>query len=248
VNETKRFFVPLPWDFFDAWAVDRRVKRVHVLTAVYVAARCFEAKNTGGGVAPIELGTVARLCDYKPEWIRRALHDLREWGWIDFEAGDGGDPAWRVRLTGLSLDNPPPTPLQHLSNSEPPPSWRGLSNSSPTGEAANPHAERESVSNTSPSSASEEPHIRDETIREREKSLSGEGETDWVSRDKGPPRVKRRDDGSLDWYGESLPGEEGVLADGQALVDAGLAEWGDGDAPRLLDDDELHELEERFDG
>jgi len=37
-----------------------------------------------------------------------------------------------------------------------------------------------------------------------------------------------------------------VLADGHALVDAGLAEWGDGDAPRLLDDDELHELEERF--
>jgi len=244
VNEPKRFFVPLPWEFFDAWHVGRRVKRRHVLTAFYVAARCFEAKNTGGGVAPIELATVARLCDYKPESIRRALHDLREWGWIGFEAGDGGDPAWRVWPTGLSLDNPPPRPLQHLSNSEPPPSWRGLSKSSHDEEAANPHDERESVSNPSQSGTSEEPRIRDETIREREKSLSGEGETDWVSRDRGAPRVTRRDDGSLDWSGESLPREEGVLADCRALVDAGLAEWRDGDATQLRDDNELHE--ERF--
>lgn len=40
------------------------------------------------------------------------------------------------------------------------------------------------------------------------------------------PRVRRLRDGSLRWSGEPQEGAEGVLADAQALVDAGVAEWG----------------------
>jgi hypothetical protein len=166
-GESKPFFVPLPWEFFDAWLVDQRVKRTHVLCAFYVAARCFEAKNTGAGVAPIELSTVARLCSVSPETIRRTLHDLRRWGWIDFEAGDGGDPAWRIWLTGLSLEEPSPRPLHDLSTKAPAPVWRGLSTASPDSEGANPHRETEHDSTTSPQSDSAETPIRDETKREK---------------------------------------------------------------------------------
>jgi hypothetical protein len=113
------FFIPLPWDFFEAWLVDARVKPIHVLGAHYIAARCFEARTTGGGIAPVELSTVACLCGVSTETIRRKLHDLREWGGVDLQAGDGADPAWRIWLTGLSLDETSPRPLHDLSTNTP---------------------------------------------------------------------------------------------------------------------------------
>jgi hypothetical protein len=43
----------------------------------------------------------------------------------------------------------------------------------------------------------------------------------------GPPHVEVADDGGLLWSNEAREGEQGVLDDLQALVDAGLAEWVD---------------------
>lgn len=39
------------------------------------------------------------------------------------------------------------------------------------------------------------------------------------------PRVKQARDGSLIWTGEPQEGAEGILADAEALVDAGIARW-----------------------
>ena len=44
-----------------------------------------------------------------------------------------------------------------------------------------------------------------------------------------PLRVERNADGSLEWSAEPREGEARVLADAQALVDAGLAEWSEDD-------------------
>lgn len=166
MNKTVRFFIPVPWEFYDAWSVDRRVKPTHVLTALYVAARCFEARNTSGGTASVELSTLARLCDVGTEMIRRRLHDLRDWGWLDFEPGDGGDPAWRIWLTGLSLDEPSPPPLHHLSTETASPSWKGLSTDTPEPSDANPQEQRDSSSTTSPQRETRPRDRRDETKRE----------------------------------------------------------------------------------
>jgi hypothetical protein len=78
---------------------------------------------------------------------------------------------------------------------------------------ANPHGDGARARNTSPTGVSRKPPIRDETIRD-EKNPSGEGNN------------------------TNVVGEE---AEGP-LVDAGLAEWRDGDASKFLDHDELHEL------
>jgi hypothetical protein len=243
-----RFFIPLPWEFFDAWLVDRRVKRTHVLTALYIAARCFEARNTGGGIAPIELSTVARLCAVSPETIRRTLHDLREWGWVDFEAGDGGDPAWRVWLTGLSLEGTSPRPLHDLSTKAPPPVWRGLSTASHESGRANPLRERERTSTTSPQSDSAETPIRDETRPQEKKTenLPSKGrnendvgkttaaETDPAITDRLIALAKReRPD-------RPLPGDDGFLDFIAAAVHAGHIDTGE-----ALEREQTHKLVRR---
>jgi hypothetical protein len=250
VSQQPRFFIPLPWAFFDAWLVDRRVKRTHVLSAVYVAARCFEVKNTGHGIAPIELSTIARLCNASTETIRRTLHDLRSWGWIDFRAGHGGDPAWRIWVTGLSLEGPSPRPRNDLSTETPPAAWRGLSTAAQVGADANQHGDRTQPSPTSPQSVSGEPPKRNETRpqeKNNRKPLSEEeldnvlGEGTKRENDRflaalrevnarPPVRVEVDKDGSLDWHGEPQEGEQGFLDDCEALVDAGLATWVEGPA------------------
>ena len=101
-----------------------------------------------------------------PEMIRRRLHDLRDWGWLDFQAGDGGDPAWKIWLTGLSLEEPSPRPLHDLSTETPPPQWRGLSTDSPPPTNANPHGRRIQPPPTSPQSETRPLDRRYETRRE----------------------------------------------------------------------------------
>jgi hypothetical protein len=229
VSEDRRFFVPIPWDFFGAWLVDQRVKRTHVLSALYVAGRCFEARNTSGGVAPIELSTLARLCGVdSTETIRRWLHDLRDWGWIDFQPGDGGNPAWRIWLTGLSLDEPCPRPRHDLSTEPDPVLWRALSTAAQAKIDASPLPDGDQPSSTSPQSVSGEPPKRYET-RPQEKNNRNhipEEELDHVlGETTARVRVAQVEGGSLAWSGESLEGERGLLEDCQALVDAGIAHW-----------------------
>lgn len=46
-----------------------------------------------------------------------------------------------------------------------------------------------------------------------------------LAREAVRPRVRQARDGSLIWTGEPQEGAEGVLADAEALVDAGIAAW-----------------------
>lgn len=46
-----------------------------------------------------------------------------------------------------------------------------------------------------------------------------------LAREAERPKVRRLPDGSLAWSGAPQEGAEGLLADAQALVDAGIAEW-----------------------
>jgi hypothetical protein len=268
VSNAPRFFIPLPWEFFDAWLLERRVKRTHILSAFYIAARCFEARNTSGGVAPIELSTVARLCDVSTETIRRALHDLREWGWLDFQAGDGGDPAWRLWLTGLSIESGSPRPLHDLSTETPPPTWRALSTDASDLTGANPRDERESAPSASPQRDRSKSPKRDETRPQETKTKNPRSEekldhvvVETTATDPGvtdrlvakierpeqqrneaaPVDVEQAGDGSIVWSREAQEGEAGVLADCDALVNAGLGEWIEDDGDRLLNGEELAE-------
>jgi hypothetical protein len=45
-----------------------------------------------------------------------------------------------------------------------------------------------------------------------------------------PVHVEQADDGSLVWSGEAQEGEQALIADFQALVDAGVGEWRENDA------------------
>lgn len=227
----KPFYVGLPWEFFDAWLTDRRIRRTHVLTALYVAGRCFEAKNTGGGIAPVELSVLARLCRVSTETIRRTLHDLHDWGCLDFHAGDGGDPAWRIWLTGLSLDEGSARPLHTLPTKRPASVGRGLPTHAPEPTSASAHEERLSVPSTSPQNESA---VRtNETNRTDKRTITEEKLDHLLGKATRPASLETPDDDldSLPTWIAALPNpERSFLAElHDEFVVNGDGRWLDGD-------------------
>jgi hypothetical protein len=250
-------FVPVPLRFFEALTAGD-LDATHVMVGVLIAHRCYEVKNTAGGVATVRLTTLADLCGVSDDTIERKLDGLRASGWIDLERPKQGQRiGWRIWLRGLSLDRNadtssvrPPHHLRTTSAKDPPPVRKSSSAEAPGGEGAIPHGKRDRSSAPPPQVDSAEP--TNETRRdERRKPLwvggdvlgkSTEADFDRYGTgrmlaalaaldDDGPPvRVEVADDGSLTWSGDPQEGEQGFLDDCQALVDAGLATWLEGPA------------------
>jgi hypothetical protein len=150
-------FTLIPRRFTDAHIADE-LDAVHVLIGLHIAARCYEVLNTSNGVAPIRLSWLAELCEVSEETVRRKLHELRDGGWLDFEApAPGQRSAWRIWQIGLAHDEAgtsraPQT--YHRPTTETPLSlWSSSSTDAPPEEHAIPHGERERTSTRAPQDA-----------------------------------------------------------------------------------------------
>jgi hypothetical protein len=163
------------------------------------------------------------------EWLRRRLHDLRDQGWIEFDDLKAGQRRpWVFRLARTAIDGEidrPPTDLQLETPSE----LELTSNSSAGPRLSSPPPARPSERSRPPTAeTSREEKRREEIFLEGGKYdhvLGKTTEGDAAQFNGEPVQVERRLGGSLAWSGASIEGEEGVLADCQALVDAGFAEW-----------------------
>jgi hypothetical protein len=202
------------------------------------------------GETIITLEELARLIGWphSAEWLRQKLHALQDAGWIDFdEPRRARNAAWTFRLVRAAIDgqtHEPPTVLQLETPSE----LEVTSNSAQAEDPSSPQPESVSEESEPPSDSSLE---QSRAKTEIENRCSEETKIDHVVRKTtaaepdpflaayerlerngaGPPvRVEQADDGSLVWTGEPQDGEQGLLNDLQALVDAGLGEWIEHDA------------------
>ena len=142
-------FVPIR--FVDAFENDE-VNRGQFTLGCYVAALCYRAKNTSGGVATVRLAALAELFETSVETIRRNLHAL-EPNWVECEVGTG-QRAWQIRCTGLASPAQAPRDLHARSTSEGPQMWSSTSTETSTDELppddAKPPAESISVPSQPP--------------------------------------------------------------------------------------------------
>jgi hypothetical protein len=178
-------FTALPRRFTDAHIADE-LDGLHVLLGLHISARCYEVANTSRGIAAIRLSWLAELCAANVETIRRKLHDLRQRGWIDFDAPDPGQRiAWRIWLTGLARqpEDSKQAPHQlHTSSTETrPPVWSS-SSTDLRGEKASILLEQSDGGLAqAPHALSAQGDRRNETRREeraKEQPLSEEGNYD----------------------------------------------------------------------
>jgi hypothetical protein len=212
-------FTAVPRRFTDAHIADE-LDATHVLLGLHLAARCYEVVNTAGGVAAVRLAVLAELCEVSNETARRKLHELRELGWIDFDAPEPGQRvAWRIWLTGLAREDESDArstraPYQlHTSSTKDPPSVWSSSSTGPRPHVGEiPYGESVSTSTRAPQREAPVSDRRDETRRE-ENSLSKENYDHLVGKTTGEAAA------------EALERERAFLADCQALVSAGLARW-----------------------
>jgi hypothetical protein len=106
-------FVPIR--FYDALELDDVTLRQFQL-AVYVARRCYEAKNMSDGWAVVATKPLAERFEVSEDTITRDLHAL-ELDWIQCDVKPGRR-AWRIRLTGLASPAQPPRDLRTSSAPE----------------------------------------------------------------------------------------------------------------------------------
>lgn len=201
-----------------------------------------------GAEAIYTLEELGRLIGWprSDEWLRQKLHALRDSRWIDFdEPRPGPNAAWIFRLKRAAIDGEgaeSPTNLQLRTPSE----LEINSNSAETEKPSNMQPERVSEpieSPTGPSLEQSRAESETKTIRSEEKLDHAEGKTTatdpavtdrLIAKVKAPDRnasravVEQAGDGPLVWSGEQRDGEQGLVEDCHALVDAGLAEWTDG--------------------
>jgi len=242
-------FTAVPRRFTDAHIADE-LDALHVLIGLHVAARCYEVRNTSGGVAAIRLSSLAELCERHPQTIRLRLESLKERGWIGFEKPKPGQhTAWKIWLTGLEVDfgnaGRAANQLNASSTRTTPPTLSTSSTAPGSGMGAIPLGERDN-SPPPPQHVSSTP-TTNETRREekrttKSKPLSeekldhvlGEGTSGETDRSLAachkvnahpPARVEVDEDGSLRWNREPQEGEQSFLDDCQALVDVGIASW-----------------------
>jgi hypothetical protein len=209
-------FTAVPRRFTDAHIADE-LDAAHVVIGVHVAARCYEVRNTAGGVAALRLSALAELCGVSDETVRRKLHELRERRWIDFTPpGSGQRAAWRVWLTGLARDRESsraPQQLHSSSTKDPPPVWSSSSTGLPGSGTGIPLGNTESTSTPAPQDEVPVPDRRNETRRD-ETFLTEENYDHVVGKTTAKtPELERA-----------------FLADCQALVDEGQARWVENEA------------------
>jgi hypothetical protein len=257
------FWAPIPLDFDQAFKNGDLTPGAY-LVGCHLAFESYRSKNTDAGVVTLHVSTLAELCDVHRQTIRRALHSLEHKGWIRFAVQERQQGPWRITLTGLAKPDEGPT-CNTPATSDPPPMLQAAATPPAGPEGASPHPESASRSpSLQPSRARIDETRRDQkgpkaNPRSEEKLDHVVGETtatdpgttarliakierpDHHRIDAPPVQVEQAEDGSLVWSGEPKKGEAGVLADCDALVNAGLGEWIDDDGARLSDD-ELAEL------
>jgi hypothetical protein len=199
--------------------------------------------------------------------LLRELKSLRPL-WLDFDSSPGQRGPYTFLLTGLAViretegEPQPPHDLRknrsisaevELPHAE---VLRAASNDSQSRESPpqEPPQTAEALSSLTSSEGSEVKAASEEKVDQAlgKTTATDQGVTDRLvakierpehQRNEAPPvHVEQADDRSLVWSGEAQEGEAGVLADCQALVDAGLGEWIEDDRDRLLSDEELAEL------
>jgi hypothetical protein len=176
-----------------------------------------------GGEAIYTLEELGRLIGWPRtvEWLRKKLHALRDARWIDFdEPRPAPKAAWTFRLGRAAIDGEmyeSPTLLQLETPSE----LEVTSNNAQAEDPSSPQPESVSEESEPPSGSSLE---QSRAKTEIENRCSEETKLDHVlgKTTAGEP------DPFLAVY-ERLEGEQGLLDDLQALVDAGLGEWREND-------------------
>ena len=80
MSEARPFFIVVPWEFYDAWLVDRRVNQFHVYTALARRLPVASRPVTRAALPCRALdGGAFGARDARDDPAR--LHDLRAWGW-----------------------------------------------------------------------------------------------------------------------------------------------------------------------
>lgn len=204
-----------------------------------------EAPGSHNGEAIYTLEELGRLIGWPLtlERLRQKLHELRRDRWIMFpDLQPGQRRPWIFCLDRAAIDGD----LQATSKSPPPLDLEVTSNSAHAEEAANPQPERPSEEIRPPTasvpraerSGAETENLSSKGRKEKDVGKTTAAATDPAITDRlialvrgePPVQVEQAHDGSLAWSAEPVDGEQGVLADVQALVDAGLAEWVEDDA------------------
>jgi hypothetical protein len=150
-------------------------------------------------------------------WLGNKLHELRREGWIDFDGPRRGPEApWVFRLSGAAIDAERDE-FRMSFEAETPSQFEIDSNRRPAEQAVNPH----------PDGVSDAPELRSAEARRAEQSETfSEEKLDHVlGETTARVSVERAEDGSLLWNGEPQEGEQGLLDDCQAFVNAGVAGW-----------------------
>jgi hypothetical protein len=220
------------------------------------------------GEALYTLDELARALAWplKSEPLRRRLHGLKDAGWITFENPRRGPEApWIFRLSGAAIDGERDESLASFDPSflaGRPVREETVSAQADRVEDPNPQPENVSEPSEFPRRArAEQSRAESETenLCSEGTKLHGVAKTTAADPDRsggdpvlaalererngGPPvHVEQADDGSLVWTGEPQEGEQGVVEDCQALVNAGLGEWRENGGGRLLSDDAKAEL------
>jgi hypothetical protein len=182
------------------------------------------------------------------EALRQKLHQLKEQDWIDFdEVTRGQRSPWVFRLGRAAIDGEsgvtsprPPTDLQLGTPSD----LEVSSNLRKSEQVENPQPERDPGQAQPPTNGSPRAEQSRAELSEEERTFSeegydhalGKGTGDELSGDgflevlqslngEPPVQLAADDEGELYWSSPPREGEAGVMADCQALVDAGLARW-----------------------
>jgi DNA-binding MarR family transcriptional regulator len=261
-----RFFAPVPLDFDQAFKNGDLTSGAY-LVGCHLAAESYRSKHTDDGVVTLHVSALAELCEVSPSTIRRALHALERKGWIRFAVRERQQGPWRIRLTGLAKPDEeracvtpasPDPPLVTQAPASPPATEESaIQRPKPDSPPSSLRPSRARIDETrrdqkslkaNPRSEEKLDHVVGETTATgsdpgvTDRLLAKVEDLDRRKRNGRPVSVEQADDASLVWSGEAQEGEAGVLADCQALVDAGLGEWIEDDRDRLLSDEELAEL------
>jgi hypothetical protein len=203
----------------------------------------FIVRNAFEGSAKLSLAQIATglRWEWGEDTLLRELKALRP-AWITFESKQGQRGPYLIRLMGLKvLREGDELPLSELgpkppTSARPPHDLRKIAPQEPphveVGEAVERGSQSGEQPPQEPPQTSVDSPLNSYLYEGSEVEASSEVNLDHVVGKTTVElvSVEQADDGSLVWSGEQQEGEQGLLDDFQALVDAGLGEWRENDA------------------
>jgi DNA-binding MarR family transcriptional regulator len=247
-----RLYTYIPLDF-DQALKDGRLRAFDYALGCHLACESYRDLNSNRGIVTAYVSALADVFEVDRSTIRRALRRLRAAGWIDFPEPDERQRApWPITLTGLARE------AQRKGTAAPSAALQLRHVPQRTAAEVELREDAESLRERDYAASPLRPsRARANETKRNEENLLGEekldhaqskttatdpdrgvtdrllaqmAELDRRQRDEGPPvHVEQADDGSLVWCGDPQAGEQGLLDDLQALVDAGLGEWREND-------------------